>query len=123
MDRYKILQEYKNKITDAPDYDTSLNILNEALTLTQDDVEKKLLNSLVNKKRYDKSMKLDKLKIYFDIFDIIYYYTDAEKIIEDIEKIVDDTAQLNTLKRSIKNKQIRNSPTDNSIILKKMSTL
>jgi len=112
--KYKILSEYTNKIINATDYNSSLIILNEALELTNDNIEQSLLNSLINKDRYNISMDFHKLKLYFDVLDIIYYYNDAEKIIEDIEKNITDTTQINTLRRIIKNKQIRQQSNDNN---------
>jgi hypothetical protein len=107
MDKYKILSEYKNKIINACDFDDAISIISIASSLTTDQTEIKLLSSLVNKNRYDYKMELDKFKIYLDVLELVYYYNDAEKIMQDIENNITDQTQLNTFRKLIKDKPIR----------------
>jgi len=121
MEKYKILVEYKDKIINASDFNDSLSILDIALSLTNNNIEIALLHSLINKNRYNIKMELDKLIIYSDVLELVYYYNDAEKILQDIENNTDDVAQINTLRRIIKNKPVRQIfEKDNAIILNKL---
>ena len=104
---YKIFNEYKEKIICANNKSDAIYLLEEAMLLTNDLIEKQLLKSIINNKNYETNMKLDKFKLYLDVIDIIYYYNDAEKILEDIFDIINGTAQINTLKRLIKKKPIK----------------
>ena len=107
MTNYRTLTEYKDKIIHAASYDEALSILDIALTHTSDNTEKKLLESLVNKNTYSTKMELGKLIIYLETINMIQYYNDAEKIIEDIENNINDPVQIKTLKRLIASKPVR----------------
>lgn len=119
MENYKILFEYKNKIINASDVEDALFILDMALSLTNNNTEKLLLNSLMTKNRHDIKMDLDKFVIYLDVLELVYYYNDAEKIIQDIEININDITQINTLKRIIKNKPHRQLTGKNNIMITK----
>lgn len=107
MDKFKIFYENKDILINCGDYETSLFMLNEIKNLTSDKIQIKLLESLIDKKRYNKPMELEKFKIYLDIIDIIYYRNDSQKIIDDIQYKFTDVAQLNTLQRIILKKPMR----------------
>lgn len=108
MDDYKIFTEYKKKIININDLNEIKSLINSAKDMTNNDVEKLLLDSLVNEDRYQNSMNIDKFKLYLDIIDFIYYYNDAVVIIDDIELNNKDKSQIKTLKRLIQNKPIKN---------------
>lgn len=107
MDKYKVLFEHKDKIISADNLHTGTELLNIALALTTDVTERQLLMSLINDTTYNTKMNFDKLNIYFNVLDIIYYYNDAEKILEDILRHTQDLAQINTLNKIIKNKPMK----------------
>src|SRR5439155_22906424 len=107
IDTYKIFLEYKNKIMKALDFEDSISLIELAKTQTQDLIESKLLNSLINKQRYQISMDLDKFILYLDIIDIIYYRNDAQKILDDIKDNITNISQINTLKKIINKKPAR----------------
>jgi len=115
----EIFYEYKDKIINASDNCDGTSILNDALKLTTNHTEQKLLESLINDDTYNIKMDLDKFIIYLNILDFIYYYDDAQKILEDILQQIKNTAQVNTLKRIIKNKPIKQSNNDLTILLNK----
>jgi len=111
MEDYKIFLEYKDKIINSLDIDDACSILDIALVLTNNITEKQLLQSLIHSNRFNKEMDFNKFKIYLDLIDFIYYQDDASLIIEDIEKNYNDSTQINTLKKIIKNKPLQ---TDNN---------
>lgn len=118
MEKYKILNEYKNKLIDASKFEDAQSILDVALSLTNDNMEKQLLKSLITKNKYNIKMDLDKFTIYLNVLEFVYYYNDAEQIIQDIEININDISQINSLKKLIKNKPRRQLPIKDNIITK-----
>lgn len=104
MDKYTTLEEYKDKIIHAIDYEDAKSIVDIATSMTNNIIEKKLINSLIFQSRYNKKMELDKFILYMNVISNIKYHNDASLIIGDIETLVNDSVQINTLKRIIKNK-------------------
>lgn len=114
MEKYKVFCEYKDKIINALDYDDAKSLINIASSMSNDPIEIKLLNSLLSDERYNKKMDIKKFILYTTILENIQYYDDAGLVIGDIELNINDVAQINTLKRIIKNKP-RAFNTDNKI--------
>lgn len=104
MDKYPVFSKYKNEVIDP-------NIL----LLTNNPIEKELLHSLDNVPI--KRMELDKLIIYIKVLEVIYYYDDAEQILKDIVEHTDDIAQINTLKKIIKNKPIKQQKESSIVVI------
>jgi hypothetical protein len=104
MDKYNILKEYRDKIIYAIDYEDAKSIAEIASTMADNIIEKNLIDSLVFQNRYNKKMELDKFMLYINIIANMNYYNDAMMIIGDIEILINDNAQINTLKRLVKNK-------------------
>lgn len=119
MENYKILSEYKNKLINALDFKEAKLLLDVALSLTINNMEKLLLNSLVTSNRYNTKMDLDKFIVYSNVLELVYYYDDAEKIIHDIEININDIAQINTLKKIIKTKPHKQLIGKDNIIITK----
>ena len=103
-DKYKIFDEYKEKIINAIDSEDANSIINIAGNMTIDSIEIKLLMSLLHNERYNKKMDIRKFILYTTVLENIQYYDDANIIIEDIELIISDIAQINAFKRIIKYK-------------------
>jgi len=116
MDKYIVLNEFKDKIIQAHDYQDAKSIVEIALAMTSNNIEKKIINSLIFQSRYNKKMELEKFMLYMDILVNMKYYNDAQLIIGDIEMHINDNVQLNTLKRIIKNKPNRNIGYNEDII-------
>jgi hypothetical protein len=105
---FKIFNEYKYKIIKPKDKQIALANLNSALSLSKNNIEQQLLNSLVCDNTYCPEMDLDKFKIYLDIFESMKYKDDAEKIMHDLMD-KGNLPQINTIKRIIEKKPIRNN--------------
>jgi len=119
MENYKILSEHKNNLNNASNFEEATILLQNTLTLTTNEIEKILLNSIINKNKYDKKMDLEKFIIYSNVLELVYYYDDAEKIINDIEINIKDIPQLNSFKRIIKNKPHKQLLEKDNIIITK----
>lgn len=117
MNDYKIFTEYQDKIINSSDIEEACSILNIALVLTDNETEKQLLKSLIHPDRFNKEMDFNKFKIYLDIIDFIYYQNDASLIMEDIELNYNDSTQINTLKKIIRNKPMKSSNHGKKIII------
>jgi hypothetical protein len=113
MEKYIILSEYKKKIINSEDYNDAKSQLDIILPLTDNKIEKALMISYLNIAHYTIKMNMQKFIIYLGAIDIIYYRENAQAILNDIEININDIAQLNTLKRIIKNKPFKQ---DNSAI-------
>jgi hypothetical protein len=101
---YRIFDEYKNKIINALDFQDAESLVNISQAIMSDDIEKKLIQSVLNKERYNNNIEFDRFVIYLNIIDKIKYNNDAYVIIQDLELIYDDNAQINTLNRIISKK-------------------
>ncbi|ARF09655.1 hypothetical protein Indivirus_2_34 [Indivirus ILV1] len=100
-----IINEYKTKIINAIDYDDAKSLINFAISIiSNNETEIKILNSLLDKDRYTNKMEFKKFLSYLNIFNQITYKDDAEVLINDLESMINDNVQLNTLKRIIINK-------------------
>ena len=104
MEAYRVLSEYKDKIINAMDDEDAISMIGIASSMTNDQIELKLLMSLSNNNRYNKKMDISKFMLYTTILENIQYYDEANIIIGDIELIINDYAQINAFKRIIKYK-------------------
>jgi len=97
-----IFDEYKKKIIHALDYQDANSLVDIATSVMGgSETEIKILNSLLDKNRYNNKMNFDRFLTYINIVSKIEYKNDAEILIEDLESIIDDNVQLNTLRRLI----------------------
>lgn len=101
MNDYRIFNEYKEKIINAFDFQDAESLLDIGLTMASDNVEKKLLYSILNKDKYNNKMDFDRFLIYLNILSQIEYKNNADILIDDLEStsLINDMAQLNTLRR------------------------
>lgn len=108
---YILFKELKNKIIKIDDKKLALSLLDDAISQSNNKIEHKLLNSLKIEHINEIKMDLDEFKNYLNIVDMIFYLDDAEKILSDLQKMM-DKIQLNTLKRLIKNKPVKSTTYD-----------
>lgn len=109
MEKYSVFNTYKDKIINASNINDATSILSIALLTVDNEIEVKLLKSLINNNRYSNKMDMNKLIVYFNILNMLNSYNDAETLINDIQKNITDVVQINTFKRLLKNKPQTNS--------------
>ena len=105
-ENFSIFKEVYNKMFEQLTFQEVLNLYNDYLTKTNSNIEKQLLKSLLNKYRYIKKIDPEIFYIYVELIDSIMYYNDALRICNEIKSKTLDKAQINTLNRIIKNKEI-----------------
>lgn len=104
-DKYKKFYECIHKIYNLKNYNEVQMIVNNYINLSDNKLEKTLLQSLLYEMRYPKKkIKPEKFALYINIVDNIKYKDDTEDLIEDMKKYTYDVAQINTVRRIILNK-------------------
>ena len=100
----EILEEYKDKITNAPNYEAAIELIGIASSLTDNANERDILNSLAYPDKYNSIMPTDKYLIYLNMISSLYYKEDALLILADIETMTLDKSQVHTLRKIIQRK-------------------
>lgn len=110
-----IFDEYKKKIIDATDYKDAESLVNLTTSVLSDNENGiKIINSLLDKNRYNNKMEFERFLVYLNIISQITYKDDAEILIEDLNSIINDNVQINTLRRLIANKPQSNNNKKNN---------
>lgn len=115
--KYKHFFEFYKKISKLNNFDEVQNNYKIIIDNVECVVERKLINSLINKNRYIAKIDFEKFLRYINIIENIKYYHDTFEIMEEILKITNEPSQINTLKRLILKK-----PINENLILKKTNS-
>jgi|AntRauTorckE6833_2_1112554.scaffolds.fasta_scaffold29992_2 hypothetical protein len=102
---YKVFKKLYDKIFTLKEYEQVLLFYNDYNERTNNNIEKGLLKSLLNKYKFIKKIDPDIFYIYIDIINSYSVYNNPENLINDIKNKTKDEAQINTINRIIKYKK------------------
>lgn len=109
---YKVFTEYKDKIYNSNNMEAE-KIYNKAKKQTSNKTETKLLRSMIQKYKPNKSLSFQEFKSCVETIQNSKY-SESKKIYENIKTQTDDVAQLNTLKRIVQMKSTNNMKKNNT---------
>lgn len=109
---YEVFKKLYDKIFKLNEYNQVLLFYNDYNERTNNNIEKGLLKSLLNKYKFVKKIDPHIFYVYIDLIKSYSIYKDIEKLINEIKNKTNDEAQLNTLNRIIKYKNEMNSKFD-----------
>ncbi|CAH6421301.1 Hypothetical protein KVN_LOCUS216 [uncultured virus] len=104
--KFKLFNEFYQKIYKLEKYEDVITLYDQIVVKTDNEIEKKLIFSLIDKRKYEKRIEFEKFKMYLDIFENIKYYHDAIELLKEFSLLTNDKAQLNTLEKLISKKPL-----------------